>query len=97
MCIVKIEKSKESKESKKSEKIKESKKNEKGEKVQRGGWRKNSGRKAEDGATGLIRVSITLTPEHRDRFKVLGGSLWLRRMIDEKWDAGSGRWGRELT
>ena len=52
----------------------------------RGGKREGSGRKAEDGATGLIIVAVTMTPEHREKFRKLGGSLWLRKVIDEKFD-----------
>ncbi|MBU2721813.1 hypothetical protein [Acidithiobacillus ferridurans] len=52
----------------------------------RGGKRANAGRKAADGVTNTIQVMVSLTPEHREKFKKLGGSLWLRRMIDEQFD-----------
>ncbi len=49
----------------------------------RGGKRPGAGRKAEDGATGMIRINVSLTPEQREKFRNLGGSLWLRGKINE--------------
>lgn len=53
-------------------------------KTGRGGKREGAGRKAEDGVTHTIQVMVSMTPEHRSKFRKLGGSLWLRKMIDEK-------------
>lgn len=49
----------------------------------RGGAREGAGRKAKDGATGLEQIAIRVTPEQRDKLKRLGGSVWVRRQIDE--------------
>lgn len=39
-----------------------------------------AGRKPLEG--GIVRVNVTLTPEHAEQFKALGGSAWLRNMLD---------------
>lgn len=31
---------------------------------------------------GTVSVNLTLTPAHRDQLKVLGGSAWVRQMLD---------------
>ena len=54
----------------------------------RGGKREGAGRKAPDGATIATTVQITarVTEEQRERFLDLGGSEWLRAMIDREFD-----------
>ena len=52
----------------------------------RGGKRANAGRKAADGVTNTVQVMVSLTPEHREKFRKLGGSVWLRAMIDREFD-----------
>lgn len=49
----------------------------------RGGARSGAGRKAEDGATGLVQVAVRVTPPQREKLGRLGGSVWVRRAIDE--------------
>lgn len=39
-----------------------------------------AGRKPLEG--GIVSVNITLTPAHRDQLKALGGSAWIRQMLD---------------
>jgi hypothetical protein len=39
-----------------------------------------AGRKPLEG--GIVCVNITLTPAHRDQLKALGGSAWIRQMLD---------------
>jgi len=39
-----------------------------------------AGRKPLEG--GIVSVNITLTPAHRDQLKALGGSAWVRQMLD---------------
>jgi hypothetical protein len=51
-----------------------------------GGKREGAGRKARDGAVHLIRRNVTLTPEQARKLSILGGSLWLRFMIDREFD-----------
>lgn len=48
----------------------------------RGGPGRNQGRKAKDGAVGLIRTNVLLTEAQRERLKGLGGSVWIRVQID---------------
>lgn len=31
---------------------------------------------------GIVSVNLTLTPAHRDQLKALGGSAWVRKMLD---------------
>lgn len=31
---------------------------------------------------GAVSVNLTLTPEHRAKLKALGGSAWVRKMLD---------------
>ena len=31
---------------------------------------------------GTVSVNLTLTPAHRDQLKALGGSAWVRKMLD---------------
>lgn len=31
-----------------------------------------------------VRVNVTLTAEHREKLRRLGGSAWIRRMIDNE-------------
>ncbi len=56
----------------------------------RGGKREGAGRKAEDGVTIASTVQITarVTPEQRERFLDLGGSAWLRAIIDREFNKG---------
>lgn len=59
----------------------------------RGGARPGSGRPRDDGgAPGeggvLVRTGISLTEDQRDRLRGLGGSAWVRRMIDAVEDLG---------
>lgn len=50
----------------------------------RGGARKGAGRKAADGVRYPIGVSVRLRDvAQRAKFIRLGGSVWLRRQIDE--------------
>ena len=39
-----------------------------------------AGRKLLEG--GIVSVNITLTPAHREQLKALGGSAWVRKMLD---------------
>lgn len=39
-----------------------------------------AGRKPLEG--GIVSVNITLTPAHRDQLKAMGGSAWVRKMLD---------------
>ena len=54
----------------------------------RGGKREGAGRKAPDGATVATTVQITamVTPAQRGRFLALGGSAWLRAIIDREFE-----------
>ena len=50
----------------------------------RGGFRPNAGRKAEDSATGVITLSIQVTPMHK-RFmdsRAIGRSAYARKILD---------------
>ena len=49
----------------------------------RGGARKGAGVKAADGATGLVQIAVRVTPPQRAKLGRLGGSVWVRRAIDE--------------
>jgi hypothetical protein len=49
----------------------------------RGGRRDNAGRKAADGAQGLIQVSVTIRPDQKAELHRLGGSVWVRKMLDD--------------
>ncbi len=51
----------------------------------RGGKREGAGRKAVDGVKNTVCVMVSLTQEHHEKFKKLGGSAWLRSIIDEKY------------
>lgn len=47
------------------------------------GWvRLGAGRKAVDGATGVVQICITIRPEQRPLLAKLGGSVWVRAAID---------------
>ena len=48
----------------------------------RGGPGRGQGRKPLDSGQPTVRVNLTMTTEQRDRLKTLGGSAWIRRMID---------------
>lgn len=39
-----------------------------------------AGRKPLEG--GIVSVNITMTPAHRDQLKAIGGSAWVRKMLD---------------
>ena len=44
-------------------------------------------RKATDGATGVIRVTVLVTPEQREKkLPAIGGSATVRRLIDEEFE-----------
>lgn len=47
-----------------------------------GGARKGAGRKSTDGAENLQRVSVNLREDQRAKFAQLGGSAWLRALVD---------------
>ena len=47
----------------------------------RGGARRGAGRPSVDGATGVERATITLTPDDREKLRQLGGSPWIRSQI----------------
>lgn len=49
----------------------------------RGGAGRGQGRKAEDGACGVERVTIQVTIEQLEKVRRNGGSKWLRRLIDD--------------
>lgn len=48
----------------------------------RGGARTGAGRKAEDGATGLVQVAVRVTVSQREKLARLGGSVWMRAQIE---------------
>lgn len=52
----------------------------------RGGKRPGAGRKAVDGATraGTVQISALVTPEQRTKYLAMGGSAWLRAIIDRE-------------
>jgi len=52
--------------------------------LQRGGRRKGSGRKAVDGASNTVTVAVSLTRDHQSKLRILGGSVWLRSVIDRE-------------
>lgn len=54
-----------------------------GVKAPRGGAGRGQGRKSADGATGVVRVTVLLTPEQRAKLSRLGGSAWVRGTIDD--------------
>ena len=39
-----------------------------------------AGRKPLEG--GIVRINLTLTPAHAAQLKALGGSAWVRKMLD---------------
>ncbi len=49
----------------------------------RGGPREGAGRKAVDGATGLVQSAIRVTAEQHEKLKRLGGSAWVRKKIEQ--------------
>lgn len=50
----------------------------------RGGARIGAGRIATDGATDLLRTSVVIRHDQRAKLARLGGSAWLRTMIDQE-------------
>lgn len=48
----------------------------------RGGARTGAGRKAADGATGLVQVAVRVTAPQREKLARLGGSVWVRAQIE---------------
>lgn len=52
----------------------------------RGGKRQGAGRKASDGATiaTTIQISARIWPEQQAKYLALGGSEWLRAVIDRE-------------
>lgn len=57
--------------------------------TQRGGARPGAGRKAVDGATGVVQICITVRPDQRPTLAKLGGSAWVRGAIDAAAPTGS--------
>jgi hypothetical protein len=53
------------------------------EKKRRGGPREGAGRDPLSPDSPTVRVNTSMTEAQRDKFHRLGGSEWLRRMIDE--------------
>lgn len=51
--------------------------------TKRGGPGKGQGRKKLDPDAETVRVNTSMTEAQRDKFHRLGGSEWLRRMIDQ--------------
>lgn len=49
----------------------------------RGGARSGAGRKADDGATDLVQIAVRVTQPQRVKLAKLGGSVWIRRAIDD--------------
>lgn len=49
----------------------------------RGGARKGSGVKPADGATDLLQVGVRIRRDQKRKLSRLGGSVWVRRAIDE--------------
>ena len=56
----------------------------------RGGKREGAGNKSPDGVTrsNAVLISALVTPEQREKFLMLGGSAWLRAIIDQEFDKG---------
>jgi hypothetical protein len=52
------------------------------ERTGQGGPGRGQGRKAEDGATAVERVTVQLTPAQHDKVRANGGSVWVRSLID---------------
>ena len=52
----------------------------------RGGARVGAGRVATDGATGLGPVAFRLTGPQKAKVARMGGSVWVRKVIDEAVD-----------
>ncbi len=50
--------------------------------TRQGGARLGAGRKAVDGATGVVQICITIRPDQRQMLARLGGSAWVRSAID---------------
>lgn len=48
----------------------------------RGGARTGAGRKAEDGASGLVQIGARIREDQKPKWARLG-SVWLRRAIDD--------------
>lgn len=49
----------------------------------RGGSRVGAGRKADDGATDLVQIGVRIREDQKPKLTRLGGSVWVRRAIDE--------------
>jgi len=49
----------------------------------RGGRQPGAGRKAQDGAKPTKMMQIRLEPEQHAKVKRLGGSVWVRKQINE--------------
>ena len=52
------------------------------DKPARGGPGRGQGRKPLVAGQDTVRINLTMTAEQRDKLKTLGGSAWIRRMID---------------
>ncbi len=50
---------------------------------QRGGIREGAGRKSADGATELVQTAVRVTTGQHEKLKRLGGSVWMRKKIDQ--------------
>lgn len=44
---------------------------------------KGQGRKARDGAKGLIQITVMVTPAQKALIALIGGSVWVRKLIDD--------------
>lgn len=51
---------------------------------QHGGARPGAGRKTKDGAVDLVQVGIRVRADQKPKLSRLGGSVWVRRKIDEE-------------
>lgn len=52
--------------------------------AKRGGPGRGQGRKARDGATGLVQAGIRVRADQKPKLLRIGGSVWVRRKIDEE-------------
>jgi hypothetical protein len=52
------------------------------EKPKRGGPNRGQGRKPLAAGQDTVRINLTMTASQRDKLIRLGGSEWVRRMID---------------
>ena len=52
------------------------------DKPKRGGPNRGQGRKPIAEGQPTVRINLTMTEDQRDKLKQMGGSEWLRKMID---------------